>query len=571
MAAATKISFPGIRNPIGFTFSIGHGETPGVCQLSISPQAEPPALIGDLVIEYDGRVYTWPQCRIVSASYRRDSSGQIVGLNIEDWRWKWRTGTISGRYNRRESFTRSMSTAAAIVSHTEKSPRELFKLCFEALGQTVYNVDQVPDEPRPEIDWDGDLAAQAMASLCDVLGCRIVPLPGNGVAVQLAGEGAFLPRLASMTDYSETLDPPEKPDGALVRGGPVERQCDFELEALAEETDGEFVPLDEVSYKPTGGWENDSTTEFLSIPLYKNRKLAQGSVRRAWRIKIPAGGLYITGYTDITGKRVNRLDQLIVLERQCETTVQAGREVFRPAWVYGAFIGDNTVGDNVYSNTITTPEPIVDPDSELAKKCIYQGGVSYDQERGILFTADQLMLIDDTKRTVQPAKLRYRVAVAVRDEETEALYRYTRERSYGTQTGTKPYEIRRDEIVSRSIPTYDKFFNVTAVDFYQTAADREADYYLDLKEQEWNKLAPSEATYTGIVPLLLDGAIQHVVYSGGNNGPSTTRVSRNNELKLYITPYKERRQREALKGASLLSGGVQSILAAARRLAGRRG
>lgn len=571
MAAATKITFPGVVTPLGFTFSIGHGETPGVCVLSIAPQAEPPALIGDLVIEYDGQTYTWPDCRIVSASYRRDGSGQVVGLNIEDWRWKWRTGTISGRYNRREHAARTLSTAAAIVSHTEKSPRELFKLCFEALGQKEYKVDEVPDDPRPEIDWDGELAAQAMASLCDLLGCRIVPLPGNGVAVQLAGEGSFLPRLPSLTDYNESLDPPERPDGALLRGGAVERQCDFELEALAEETDGEFVLLDDVSYKPTGGWENDSTTEFLSIPLYKNRKLAQGSVRRAWRIKIPADGLYIPGYTDVTGKKVKRLDQLIVFERQCETTTQAGREVFRPAWVYGAFIGDNTVGDDVYSNTITTPEPIVDADSELAKKCIYQGGVSYDQERGVLFTADQLTMIDDTKRTVQPAKLRYRVAVAVRDETTEAIYRYTRERTYGTQTGTKPYEIRRDEIVSRSIPTYDKSFNVTVVDFFQSAADAEADYYLDLKEREWQSLAPSEATYSGIIPLLLDGAIQHVVYSGGNNGPAATRVSRNNELKQYITPYKERRQREAIKGASLLAGGVQGILSAARRLAGKWG
>jgi len=314
------------------------------------------------------------------------------------------------------------------------------------------------------------------------------------------------------------------------------------LEAMAEETDGEFVPLDEVSYKPTDGWTKDAPPDFFSITDYKARQLARSSVYRAWRIKIPTGGLYITGYTDIIGKNVNRLDQIIVLERQCETTVQAGREVFLPAWVYGAFTGDNTVGEDVYANTITTPEPIVDADSELAKKCIYRGGVSYDQERGILFTSDPLTMVD-AAGLLQPAKLRYRTAVAIRDEKTEALNRYTRERNYGTQTGTKPYEIRREEIVSRSIPTYDKNFGVTAVDFYQSAADREADYYLDLKEREWRNLAPSEATYSGILPLLLDGAIQHVVYSGGNNGPSVTRVSRNDELKNYITPYRERRQR----------------------------
>ncbi len=564
-APYAEFRFPGVEHVIAGTMSIGHGETPAVCILSIAEQVSLDNTIGTLTIEFDSQTYEWPECRAVAASIRKNSQGRIVSLTIEDWRWKWRTGTISGRYNRREPSSRTLNSARQIVKHTEKTPRELFKLYFEALGETNFDVSQVPDDARPEVDHDGESAAQAMASLCDLLGCRVVPAPGNKAIICKAGEGSPLFQSSELIEFNDALDPPERPDGAQVTGGAMEFQVDIELEPMADETSGESVELDKASYKPAGGWTFDDKDEFHNITDLKARNLARQSVYRKWRPKIPAGGLELPGYSQITGKKITRLDQLVLLDRQVETQVQQGRETYLPAWVYGAYEGDNTIGDNAYANTIDEPEPITDRNSDLAKKCILHDSASYDQDKGIL-TIGRALTLQDAAGKMQPAKLRYRCAVNVRDETTDALFRYTRLRTYGTKDGTKPYEIRREEITARTVPTYDKSFTAVSVDYIRLDADTEADYYLDLKEREWRDLAPSEGTYAGIIALCLDGAIQHIVYSAGDGQPPMTRISRNDENRNYITPYKERRQREALKGAALLAGGVQTLLAAARRL-----
>ena len=117
-------SFPGVNRIIGGTFTWGHGESPGVCVLQIAPQPNPPPIIGDLRIVFGNDQIFFNDCRIVDASYRRDASGQIVSLTIEDWRWQWRDrGMISGRYNQRNAD-------GTIVDGTEKSPQAMARLCF---------------------------------------------------------------------------------------------------------------------------------------------------------------------------------------------------------------------------------------------------------------------------------------------------------------------------------------------------------------------------------------------------------------------------------------------------------
>lgn len=563
-AVKVRCTFPGIVAVIRFTATIGHGETPGVFILDIAPQPNPPALIGPLTIDFAGNTYTWEDCRAVYASYKRDGSGRVVSLTIEDWRWRWRFGAISGRYNVREPVSFAQNESAGIVEHTEKTPRELLKLCFEQVGQADSTVDVslVPDDPRPEIEWEVEPAAQAAASLCDLLGCRIVPMPGNAVKICPLGEGADLPEHPSRTDLNQVLDPPEKPSELAVVGGPVVFQCDFELEFLAEETHGEFVLMDEVSYKPTDGWHMADVPNFdSSIADTKHRELARNSVYRVARIKIPDDGLAIPGYTDATDKKIKRLDQLIPLDHQADTERQKLTEVFIRPWIYGAFAGDANIGDDVGVNNLTEPEPIWDRDSELAKKSILPDSGTYDQERFVLHLSQSVFYIPEadeevdgvtvTAGTRQPARLRWRVGVMIRDEETGALVRYIRKRDYGAPPGstspTKAEVIRRDEISVRYYPFYNTDYSVSGIADNLEDADKEADYYLDQREKEWQTLTPSEAAYGWIIPLVLDGAIQHVVYSGGVDQPPTTRISRNTEMRKYITPFRERRRAARIK------------------------
>lgn len=569
-AQFARCTFPGILAVIRFTGTIGHGITPGVFLLDIAPQPAPPKLIGELTLEYNGETLSFDECRVVAASYKRDGSGRIVQLTIEDWRWRWRFGYISGRYNVREPQSSEIDGAPNIIPHTKKTAKELATLCLEEMGQPD-DGSFLPDDVFPEINWDVESAAGALAALCDLVGYRIVPIGGNHITIFALGEGSPLPVSLTRTDASDILDPPEKPSALAVIGSGVEFQCDFELEWMAEQAEGflreggKFVPLDEVHYKPAGGWEAADVPDFTCIADKEYRELARNSVYRVARIKIPDGGLEIPGYTDLTENKITRLDQLVVLERQCETERQHGIEVFTRPYIYGAFTGDANIGDNVGANTQTEPKWLnsLPPDQQL--ECTLADSGSYDHQKNLLYLSQPIFYIPTADQEIngvavkagtrQPAQLRYRVAVQIRREETGAIERYIRKRDYGPPPGsatpTKAEVIYRDEITYRFVPTYEEDFTVNSVrTIGRPEADKEADYYLNQREKQWINAAQAEASYAGIfisfAGLWLDGAIQHIVYSGGTNEPAMTRISRNTEMKKYITPYKERRQYEQI-------------------------
>lgn len=561
---STRVTFPGILSVIRFTGTIAHGITPGVFILDVAPQPTPPELIGELVIEYDGETLSFEDCRIVAGSYKKDGSGRVVQLTIEDWRWRWRFGVISGRYNVREPQSSEIGGDRTIIPHTKKTTRELATLCFEEMGETRYSVDSMPEDVFPEINWEVESAAGALAALCDLIGFRIVPTGTNYTEIFPLGEGSPLPASPTRTDFVETIDPPEQPSELAVIGNGVEFQADFELEWLAEETDGTFVPIDEVSYKPAAGWHAADFPDFTSITTDDgHRELARQSVYRVARIKIPDDGLEIPGYTDLTEDKIKRHDQLANLERQCETEQQHGIEVFKRPYIYGAFTGDANIGDDVGDNTQTSPKPLETLTEQEAKECTLTDSGSYDHDKNILHLSQAVFYIPTADEEIngvavsagtrQPAQLRYRVAVHIRAEDTGAIERYIRKRDYGPPPGsttlTKAEVIRRDEITYRFVPTYEENFTVNSVrTIGRPEADKEADYYLNQREKQWINALQSEASYAGIfiLPsgLPLDGAIQHIVYSGGVDSPATTRMSRNNEMKKYITPYKERRRYE---------------------------
>lgn len=541
----TECFFPGIRAVIGGTFTWGHGETPGVCILQIVPQPNAPETIGTLEISYGSVGLKFDRCRVVASRIRRDSSGQIVEVVIQDWRWEWQDrGYMNCRYNLRDADGK-------LVDRWERSPQDIAKEAFKAFGQTAAGVDQLPNDPRPLVDWTFENPARALSTLCESLGCRIAPKFSNNCEIVRLGQGQALPQGADypLIDYNESFDPPEKPGAIMVVGGPAEFQVDLELEAVALEPTGEYVPIDDVSYKPAGGWSKDATANFdgLSDEFANLKKLAKQSVYKCYRIKIPEDGLRIVGYTDgalPTSGFVWYMDQLIIHDRQCDQVEQLGRKEYLPPMVYGAFRDD----DNLYgfSNDLDEPKAIVDLESDLAKKSIYRHGHDIDTERGIVRLANRLTLWDSDTEEQAPAKLRLRVAVSVRNIISGGVQRYTRERTYPGNNSQIPKILRHEDIVVRVKPKYLNRWHGATFTQYELESnadeiDKEADYYLDIEEQTYQTLRPADGTYAGIVPYSPDGVLHHVVWTWGNGGPTTTRLAYNSELLNYITPYKQRR------------------------------
>lgn len=290
------VTFPGIDQIFRAYYSLVHGITPGVIQIEIVPQDKPPKAQGDIIWWTDNqKVLTLTDCRLDSASFEYNDDGLLWKVNILDRRWRWAYPTISKRANMRNE-------SGIIVENTETSPVDLATLCLKAMGETdfVLNDLQKLNDTRPSIDWDYVNAAQALAELCDGLGCRVVLSSDNKVHICTNGKGATLPQDA-VESYSLTPDPLEAPDNLILIGQPVRIQIDLKLEPLGKELDGSLRLLKDLSYAPFAGrdvtgdrGQYGGFDKMCGVPFdyYIHPKISQRanqfakeSVFKYWRIK----------------------------------------------------------------------------------------------------------------------------------------------------------------------------------------------------------------------------------------------------------------------------------------------
>jgi hypothetical protein len=155
----------------------------------------------------------------------------------------------------------------------------LATLLLDAMGETSYDVADLPTDPRPKVEWDYENPAAALASLCDELGFKVVLQLDGTVALRQAGFGAALPSGPQMSISTE-IDPPERPDKITVITGRSRFQADVKLKAVGLDTDGKIKPINDLSYKPAAGWVLGDITEFLDLATKEISEMAKRSVFR---------------------------------------------------------------------------------------------------------------------------------------------------------------------------------------------------------------------------------------------------------------------------------------------------
>jgi len=552
--------FPGINQVVDASFTFTQGISPSVCTLTIAPQANVISEGGTLQFAWldNGNPVVqlqWPYCKIDSGSLERNERGEVWRLQILDRRWMWGWGAIYGRWNWR-------GDDGQIKDGTEKTPQELAKLCLDAIKESGYDIGALPNQARPEVEWDWEAPMEALANLCDLLGCRIVLGLDNTVRIVRTGVGADLPSDGILTG-SASIDTPERPGGIACVTAPIRYQLDLELEAVGLETDlasyknnstnqnvtvakeyrGTYRPIDDLSYKPSGGWDALDLPYFSAVRTEDldgndrniERELAQRTVFRCYRVKCDSSNPLDIPTADTT---ITDRDLIQVSDIQAETKTVNGKEVQKDAIVYGIWFPNK----NTLTNSVASLGPNLIGDAE------YKRNWHLDAKHHMVVFADPVFRNTEsgtpTKLTLGSATLRLRCACQILDKETYAPLRWVEMRDYGTDV---PYRLlRHDEMIFGIIPYYTTSYSVSGWWSYPDKGDFEAecDYYIDAAEQEYQLSYPQTVTYAGIRAIALDGAIAQVTWNVGPQG-ATTVASRNTEELSYTIPYRERRAIEA--------------------------
>ncbi len=537
--------WPGIDNFFHGQFSFTHGASPSLATLYIAPPANPGDLqqVGNLSIVYGGNQMYFRDCLLDFVSIEQGPDGKTIwGLHILDRRWMWREyGRISGNYNIRRGEGDGEQTVWAV---TKKTPQQLATLCFDALGEPAYDVSGLPDNDYPEIEWDYQRPATSLLELADRYGCRIVLGLDDVVRVLRANEGMSLDTSTYMSGGA-TINPPNMPSKIIAVLGKTVVQYDFTLEAVGLERDGSIKPIDELSYKPTNGWEKSDILWFYDVDE-DVRQLAVKSVFKWYRIKVSIDISQADPQNSENGEIKDRRFILPLLDVQIDKSEGTSDEppTNLPAWVYGVWYDKQAIQKNVTKEI----DPSVQKDDK--SKGFYVYDFELDKALGIVKFSDTVYRKNDGDTDRHPADLRLRTSFNLRDKETMGWVR--REKSTDTISAlvqTQPLYVRSDDVAFKVRFFVTSSGSTIGAEDNEQEVDNAANYYIQAALQKLQYDNPTSFVYPGFRFIELDGAIQQVTWIVDGEGFATTAANRNKEDLVNSPSYEEAKQAARIQSA----------------------
>lgn len=573
------IDFPGIVGPKQGTYTLTRGITPGIVTIVCDPELGNLQGTGTVTLG-DGRsTVSIPKCQVDQINLEFNINQQLATIPLLDRRWMWQFGSIDGRYNVtaprvydvpaiNASGTQTgnptspddADTAPSIQEDTKKSARELATLLFEAMGETGYDVGALPHDDFPAKEWDATNPARELESLANQYGCVVCYSPFTDKAgIVKDGVGAELPQpgVSDLQSDALSIDPPEGPRAIVVYGAPVEHQVRFQLEAVGLDFDGRVKLLDDLSYKPSGGWGSMSPpfsakytdAVFPNLPTGRHSRdavaLIQASVYRWYRIKhtLPMyreGECWIPVDDTESATNRKRLDHIVLLPYRIETAQDdLGQRNKLGATCYGITKG----GSANFRSTVAGDE--------------VKASFSIDAARQLVIFNERQYRIDATTKTPVAADLILECAVNIMDNDNHQVVRSRFEFPLNQQPSSdRPRKdelaIVRDDIRqffrTEYIDAISNQVNVTASN--ETACRDQAKYYAESEAVKFQTNTPQVRIYNEIRPIQCDGAIQSVSWTAGLGGIST-QASRGTELQAVSIPYRQRRKWEEISLESL--------------------
>lgn len=494
------------RTEFSCEYTLSHGISPGVASLQMLPQASPLPEIGSLRLSDGERELVLQDFRLISVASGASASGLTWQVQLEDHRWRWRYGHISGAYNYGLVEGREPEAGTDEWYARRRAP-DLAALLLEAMDEGSYDASALPYDAYPEVDWDWANPAKELAELCDRYGLLICWSPVTGqISLREKGTGDSLPEGLPYTSLDLPMAQARRPYKLIGLTGPAEHEQWLELEAVALDTDGTIKPFADLSYG-TGGDFGGDYISYRTLATDAQREAATKSAFRWYRIK---GGQDVDGWKDGVS-----LEDMLPISAELVTTeiVKAsdGTEQLRRkrAYVKGSTAASSTDTDNT------------DADTEQHE------GFSIDEKTGIVkFSRPQKVNDDDDEEDVRILEASLQLRCVVFGD------RLAVEEIVGGPYG--------DEIVPCSGLALQYIDG--AVQNLQETYGRVNEILAGVKAG-YDSGGAGAAEYVGIHDLGLDGAIQQVSWEAGPSG-AFTRASVNCEHDVTVPSAPARRRAE---------------------------
>jgi hypothetical protein len=568
------VSYGGINAIESVEFCDCSGTQPSRGTIKFFPQGQFPDEDSDVVFTYNENVITIKDCHADSIAFEGGSGGQVCAMQFLDSRWRWAHRSITGRYNFRLPNN-------YINPQHEKTPQELATLLFQALGESVYDVSALPNDARPEANWDHANAAQELDRIVNDLGCRIVPVRSiGGWAVVVTGEGRDLPDFPAES-IGEGLDPQETPDYIKIVTAPIRYQIQLPLEAIGKDTDLSWKRLKDISYapypdEPSGGFGSSDWMQFRNLDSVRfllpdgtrisRQELARETIFNAYRIEFDSKPGCVALENDEWGIRVPTIErpvtrkQIILSNELVQMwTDHLGGLHRRSAYVCGTFWGNHAEGKlGNYADMTRIDKQVRDAEWGSEERASYTLSLDpLDTDRSIILVSPKLVKgIDTIERKngdgidyieYQEADLVFVTSFQVRDPETWQPNRYEFLMQIGNGSDTNfCHTVIKDDIQP---VVFSRYFRRVQFRVNTNIGEvvTQCRYYADALARRFQTVTSEHRTYIGLYPIDLDGTICQVTYSI-NGGGATTQASQGTEHSYYTPAYEERRQQVARHG-----------------------
>lgn len=509
--AISNVSFPGLHGIKSASITITDGVQPSVALVTCASDNQLPEDVGTLQLDYDGTGTSLilPNSAVNQAMENSGSAGNTVTFQILDRRWRWKFAPpASGRFNRREPDGK-------VVPSSETTPQELVIGLFNLLGEVDYQVGDLPNDTRPEIDWIDADTSGALSQVVGDLGCTIVPLFDGTFAVRKRNVGEDPPINELTSSIGMSYQSPVRPGRILISGALIKYQAKWKLQAVGLDTDDEIKPLADLSYRPADGFGDPLAMEVAirrklsdlsEEEINEAIKRALLSVYRCYQVVDLAEGGFNMGNE---GHGLDKLEQVLPLLDdlvETETNPVTGEKQPKAAYVIGTYY-TGSMDDAVTEEG--SPLPV---------------SFSILHDKGIIIFHEPVTTFYFAPTGDRDADLRLIAAVNVQNNLGERLVtrrfgeQFERENE-GVATIRKP-ELQAARIhVYADPPASDERVDVINND---QMIDDEAQLYIDEAELQYQGELGGAISYAGLFPVELDGRIRQVTYSIGPAGTQTT-------------------------------------------------